>query len=324
MPNIIFPDRDFSSEQLSVSSTELSTLSRFNTLHLANMQANMPYCMAPHPQGRPITQSLSTLSPRSRQTLLHTVDTFGDQTSALADIYDRHLAGLELKGAGSVTGATAGAIEGHLTELQKALRKYQESLIALNNHKANGRRGMAGKTELTNLVRRRYNTLQTQFQLELKRRVPVEHIGKNRGSALTSAERGITLANRRRSRHLYVADGGQADRLGRLVKGTRFVGNSMVLLDAGLRAQGVRDTYRDGGDWQREAVVQTTGLGFGTAVGALSGKAVVGGLLMIGLGATPVGWVVLITAGVGTGLAVGSAGDWLGKASARWVYDRGF
>lgn len=322
MPNILFPHQDVNSTHLPASSPEYGVLARFNALDCTKMRADMPYCSSAHPCGLAITQSLSSLTPQARQNLLHTVDNFGHQTSVLADIYQRHFASLELQPLASLAGATASSMDNRLTALQKALLQYQETLVRLRNHKATGREASARRAELRNQVKARFATLQKEFKLELKKMAPAAHIGKNRGSALTSAERGLTLAAQRRDRQLYVADGKQANNLKKMATGTRYVGNGMVVLDAGFRAREVQRMHSSGGNWQREASVQATGFGLGTAVGIGTGKAVVGGLIAIGLGATPVGWVVLIGLGAGVGFAAANIFDKAGKSFAASLWDR--
>ena len=96
----------------------------------------------------------------------------------------------------------------------------------------------------------------------------------------------------------------------------------MVALDAGIRVNHVHNTYQQGGNWQREAAIQATGFGFGGAAGLFTGKAVIAGLTTIGLGLTPVGWVVMIGIGVAAGFGAAYALDSGGKSLATWIWDK--
>lgn len=151
-------------------------------------------------------------------------------------------------------------------------------------------------------------------------------LGKNRGSALTSADRGLTLARRRHGRGLWVADLAEAIRLEKLAKGIRYVGNKMVAIDAGSRIYGVTQTYRNGGDWMREASVEMTGFGAGGAAGMVVGKATVSGAALgaaaLGLAITPVGWCIIIGVGVAAGFGAGYALDHAGKSLASGILNR--
>src|SRR5690606_39923661 len=94
--------------------------------------------------------------------------------------------------------------------------------------------------------------------------------GKNRGNALSGADRGLTLAQRHKGRGLNVASNTQALQLARLANRINFAGKTMVMVDAGRRINGVHNTYESGGNWQREAAIQATGFGLGGAIGVRS------------------------------------------------------
>lgn len=260
---------------------------------------------------------------------MHAIDRYGDQTVGLAEVYDRHLNGFDALFFGyGLTGAAASSVNYRLTDFQSALRSYQQALVDLNSYSRVGRGGAARRAELQRIVRARYDVLQTKFKVELSRMTPPNHVGKNRGNALVSAERGLTLASRKRSRQLFVADTAQAHRVGRFSRSMRMLGNSAIVVDAGSRAANVYGTYNSGGNWQREASIEATGFGLGGAAGIyggyLGGKAAIAGLaaLKIGLAATPVGWVVIIAAGVAVGIGASQAGNSIGKWFSGKLWDR--
>ena len=142
---------------------------------------------------------------------------------------------------------------------------------------------------------------------------------------MVGAERGITLAGRgRKARRLHVANGAQASRIALLARGTRYAGNGLILLDAGIRVQKVRGAYDSGGDWQRQAVLETTGFGAGGAAGLLAGKGAIAGMTVLGLAATPVGWVVLIGVAAAVGFGAAYYMDKKAKSVAGLIYDRGW
>lgn len=324
MPTILFPCQDIRYEQIPASSPQFSALARLGLTPQTPLKANKPYCSAEDPTSRAITRSLSCLNPQARANLLHTVDIFGDQTVALAEVYDRHIDRFDMlfsTGSG-LTGATATSVQNRLTDFQKALHNYQKSLIDLNNHNRGGRGGAARRAELRRVARSNYDVLQTKFKVELNRFIPRAHVGKNRGNALASADRGITLANRKASRQLYITNVSQAQKVSRFASYARFAGRTTVVVEAGFRTNSTYSTYKAGGNWQREAAIQATGFGFGGAAGIKVGGGVVAGLTAIGLGLTPVGWVVLIGVGVAAGLTAAKAGDWAGTELATFLHDR--
>ena len=75
---------------------------------------------------------------------------------------------------------------------------------------------------------------------------------------------------------------------------------------------------------KRQYRLQTTGFGTGGAAGVFVGGKVVAGLTAIGLGLTPVGWVVLIGIGITVGFGVAYGVDQLAQNRAAYVYDRGW
>lgn len=327
MPEIFFPDQNFSAHQLlGENNPNTANLSRNNALACNTFIANMPYCLAEkhtHPESKIITLTLSNLPDTSRSNLMCTIDTFGDFTPTLAAFYNEHLAFLNLQNTGGVLGAGATASEIRLTGFQKALLNYQNSLVALHRHKGVGRGPSAARAELKNKVRIAYNELQTKYHAELNKLATPHSLGKNRGNALSGAERGITLAQRR-GRGINVANNAQAVQVSSLAKSISYTGKGLVALDAGIRIKHVHNTYNQGGNWQREAAIQATGFGAAGIAGIGVGKAVVTGLTAIGLGLTPVSWVVLIGAGLTAGFIASQGADWLATKGTAALYDRSF
>lgn len=324
MPEIFFPSQNLSAQTLfGKDNPALATIARNNALACTELTANMPYCLArdSHPESRMITHTLSQLPEDSRNNLMCTIDTLGDFTPTMAAFYDKHLSFFNLQNTGGILGAGATASEVRLTGFQKALVNYQNALMALHNHKGVGRGPSAAKGELKNKARLAYNELQTKYHAELNKLASPNSLGKNRGNALSSADRGITLAQRR-GRGINVASNTQALQISQLAKGVSYAGKGLIALDAGIRINGVRNTYKQGGNWQREAAIQAAGFGFGGATGLAVGNVVVGSLTAIGLGLTPVGWVVLISLGIAAGFGSAYFMDNVGKSIATGIWDR--
>lgn len=285
----------------------------------------MPYCLDEkdvHPESKIITQTLGNLPESSRNNLMCTIDTFGDLTPTLAAFYDKHLAFFNLQNSAGLVGAGTTASETRLKGFHKALKNYQSALQALHNHKGTGRGPSATNAALKGRVKATYSELQLQYHAELNKFASSGSLGKNRGNALASADRGITLAQRR-GRGIHVASTTQAVQISRMATGISYTGKGLIALDAGIRINGVHNTYKQGGNWQREAAVQSAGFIAGTSAGVLTGKAVIAGLTVIGLGLTPVGWVVLIGVGVGAGFGAAYMVDGLAQKGAGRLYDKG-
>lgn len=324
MTDIFFPAQPLSARDfLGADSDSLSSFKRNNARECNYLNAHMPYCLpGTYPEGRIITQTLGNLPVRQREQLMCTIDTFGDFTTTLAGFYDKNLSLLNLENIGGVVGAGTTASHVRLNGFQTALVNYQKSLIALHRQQAVGRGASAQKAYLQMQVRSTYQTLQKNYHAELRKFVSPNAYGKNRGNALSGADRGLTLAQRHKGRGLNVASNTQALQLARLANGINFAGKTIIMVDAGRRINGVHDTYKTGGNWQKEAAIQATGFGLGGAVGVKAGGGVVAGLTAIGLGLTPLGWVAIIGVGIAAGFVAAKGGDWLGTEIARRIYER--
>ena len=321
MTTLIFPTQNLKPEQLKDDQGKVIELSKPCSV----LAANTPYCISPNPRDFSIQSTLSGLNTVERDKLMCSMDIFDQQLLAIADLYDRAIATLDLQATGSLVGAGATASHARLTGFQKAILDYQNALTALSENsqaKQTGRPEAARKAQLKNAVERAYAHLQKTYQTELKKIVSQAEWGKNRGSALSSAQRGINVATHRKYRQLNIQNGKQATQLAKLTKGINYAGNGLIVLDAGIRANKVRNAYRDKKDWQRELAVQATGFGLGGAMGLTAGNAAIGALTAIGLGLTPIGWVIMIGAAVTVGYYTAKHMDNIGQSAAGYIYDR--
>ncbi|HEY7772891.1 MAG TPA: hypothetical protein VIC26_06905 [Marinagarivorans sp.] len=109
------------------------------------------------------------------------MDIFDQQLLAIADIYDKAIANLDLQATGSLVGAGATASHARLTGFQQAILDYQKALIALSENsqsKQIGRPAAARKSQPKLAVQRAYAHLQTTYQTELKKIVSQAEWGK--------------------------------------------------------------------------------------------------------------------------------------------------
>ena len=285
-----------------------------------------PYCSGYNSdQDRLILSQLQRLPNAHRYQLSCAIDEFGEQTHALANFYDRQLANLDLEASASLVGAGASAKSARLTAFQRSMVEYQEALIKLNAHRKHGqggRAGMASKIELEALARRRYAAMARHYRMELNSVARPEFRHRNRGHILNNADRGITLAKHHRRSKLIIDNVAEVQRLDRLARSIRYAGNGLIALDAGLRVRNVHESYQRNENWQRQMALETTGFGFGGLAGLYAGKATIGTLTFIGLGATPAGWVVMIGAAIATGYYASNEGSSFGTWLASLIFDR--
>ncbi|WP_212748091.1 hypothetical protein [Pseudoalteromonas sp. S3178] len=266
------------------------------------------------------------------------VNSFGDEDAlAIAALYDaeispyvdkvRKLTEIKVLGrnfdAIAATGAAFTSLESSQTRLSsfgKAILKYQTSLIKIREASQNKQ----PKLELIKLgkkAKQAHFELNTEFKREM-----VKFKGKvkasARGNIWSNTQRGIDIARSARdSAPLQLTSIANIQHLRKLEQGSNFLGKLVIGIDAGLRADSVYNEYKAGEDWQRKAVVETTGFGLGTAAGAYAGGATITAGVGIAIAMGPVGWVILIGVGLGVGYAAGKVGDAAGKGFSGLVYD---
>ncbi len=258
---------------------------------------------------------------------------FGDdQLQAIAAVYQKEIqpyvttARKMTEGnVDSLTGLGAGATaiaakEGRLSSFGKAIFKYQTALIDIHHASKN----KANKTTLIKLgqiAKAAHLDLNEKFAREVKHFSGVVKANK-RGNIWSSAQRGSDIARSSRdiSRLKLTSLSGIRSIRG-LEMASDIAGKGLIALDAGIRADSVYNDYKAGNDWQRSAVVETTGFGFGTAAGLAVGAKTVALGAGIALALGPVGWVILIGVGIGAGYGAGKIGDFIGKEGAGFMYD---
>ena len=114
---------------------------------------------------------------------------------------------------------------------------------------------------------------------------------------MTNADRAIGMAKGAKTyQPLSIASGAQFSQVLNFSKVANYAGKGALIFDAGIRINGVRADKAAGNDWQRKAVMETTGFGLGAAAGVFTGSAIIGSTVGIALMATPlwVGFLLLV------------------------------
>ncbi|WP_097459081.1 hypothetical protein [Mangrovitalea sediminis] len=288
-----------------------------------------------NPQTVAIVSKINNLPEQERRTLAQSTNLMGNELHGLFAFFDQNLSDKQIATMNSLVGATTGAVGNRLNAFQKAVVAYQKTLLELRAvQKATGAKAGQLRAKAEAQARSTFAYLRKAFQTELSRFAPVSLRYKNRGNALSNAERGITLASRRPNAkadpELFVADAVQASRLGEFTRFLGWLGSLGVVVDAGLRAKHVYSTYETGGKWLRDSSMQLAGFGFGGAAGAMVGRAAMSGATAyavdVGLiTAGPVAWIalaVIVGAGLVIGYEAGSLGDTFGKNISAWLWDK--
>lgn len=302
MPEFYFPSKSENATQLCGSDADLRQL--FGDCNgLKNNDSLKPgfaydISLDGRNSSRAVSRVLNSPSPQQRANLAECTAQFGQDTVTLARLHEKFLDGVDLwelgKEANSSLGSGAAVLAGRADSFQSALKEYQKALIAHNKLVRNGAGDAGRRARFRKNIHIAYERLNTQFRQELNALVPESHRGKNKGNALTSAERGQTLAEKSKGRRIHVSDMEQGKAVSKLSGAMNYAGKGVAVLDGGLRLKEVHDKYQSGKDWERELAVQSGGFLTSGGVGSMSARATTLALSRILVLGGPMGWVLLI------------------------------
>ena len=192
-----------------------------------------------------------------------------------------------------VMGASTSVYATRIGGFAGAVKNYQDALM---NYRSVVSGGAAAKSLAKQKVISAFEKMQKYFRHELN--TVTAAVKARRGTPLTSSERALNIA--RSSRNvvkLNIANQIQANNLVKFTKHAKFMGNGLAVIDFASRAGNVHNTYKEGGNWERDLFIESSSFAASAAAGVLAvkaGTAALGFLVM----ATPIGWVGLIVGGV--------------------------
>ncbi len=283
------------------------------------------------PSTEALVARINAMPAAEKEIVAEAVNLHGDDFNTVARFFEENFTPEKLDQMNGLVGAGATAIGARLNGFQKAVFKYENALVDVNRASRSHSVG-SGVTlyQAETRARQAYEHLKYAYQAELNRVSDPYLRTRNRGNALSNAERGLALSKRKPGSNkidpgVYVRDVNDVRRFSLYARITRVAGYLAVGVSAALGAEKVLVTRSAGGDWLRETSKQMTRFGTGGAVGGYAGKwsatvvtsvggRAVGALASKGLiagagkagllAAGPVGWGVLAVA-VGVGLVVG-------------------
>lgn len=266
-----------------------------------------------HPELIPIFQQLNMLPQQEQQKIADMNGALGpDMLLALSEFYDKEVVPWTKTNAHSVAGAAFGALEAREVSFGKQIEKYQRALIELRKA-AKSKAPAAQIRQLEWQARDIHERLNTRFRAELQKFFTKNQ--SRRGNIWSNAQRGINIAKSARTdQPLHLKSTHEVNLINRFAKGANMLGKGVLILDAGVRANGVHSTYQAGRNWQRQMVQEITGFGFSAAAGMWLGGAATAAATLL-LGATPFGWVIIIV----FGLAVGFTSAYFSNLGAKYV-----
>ena len=276
-----------------------------------------------------VRNQLNRVAPAERQCIAGVAEACGDETAVLAAFLDRYFGDENMAKLNAAIGAGAtGAFE-RLNNFEKAVVTYQKSLNNLRSLVESGKYGRGHGQQVIEAkrsVRIAYAELAQRYAIELQSFSPAAHRAKNRGTAFSNAERGITLAKRKPRAtkpdiRLNVEGQLQASQIAKMGKLINGLGTATIVADGVFRTTEVMGIAEEGGDWMRAGAREVTGFGAGTAAGLFAGKAAYFGLISI---AGPVGWGVLgaiFMVSLGVGYLASKVGSDFGEAVSDAAWD---
>lgn len=276
---------------------------------------------------------VNSWSQSTKRNITNLVDSFGSiQAQAIAELYEKELQPYlrqidEIMGykvdSFTATGAAATSLnakEVRLSRFGGAILKYQKSLMDIRTAAKN----KAPKKELIklgNLAKNAHIELNEKFTKELKA-VSSRLKSGARGNVWNNPQRGINQAiSSRNSASIQITSLSGVRNLRALEVGSSVLGNGLIVLDAVVRTDKVYTEYQSGGNWGKTAAVQAAGFGAGTAAGLAVGAETIALGTGIAIAMGPVGWVILIGVGLGTGYAASKFADNAAQRVANKAYD---
>ena len=182
---------------------------------------------------------------------------------------------------GASTSVYANRVDGFVG----SVKDYQSSLMefrhATNKTVAKQKAGMA------------FNKIHKIFNNEVK--LVTQQIKSRKGTPLTNFKRGTDIARSSRSiAKLDLISPVQADNVVKFTKHAKFLGNGLTVIDFSSRVGNIHNSYKAGGNWEREMFIESSSFAAGAVAGSL---AVDAGLALL-IFATPAGWVGLLVGGI--------------------------
>jgi len=235
----------------------------------------------------------------------------GDNLIALADVtaklqeYNIALMGTSA----SVYANRIGGFAGSVKNYQGALMEYRQAVTSNSAFK------VAAKQK-ANVA---FQKMQSQFGHELK--VVTSQVKSRRGTPLTSVNRGLNIAKSSRNiAKLDVSNPIQTNNIVKFAKQAKYLGNGLAVIDFGSRVGNIHNSYKAGGNWEREMFIESSSF----AASAVTGTVFVNAGLAILIFATPVGWLGLVMGGIavaGVAATASIGANYAVKENAGNVYD---
>ena len=248
--------------------------------------ANTPYLLKSNNSAVGTTSLAKLSNPSITKNLTSLALSFGgDNLIALSSISSQlQEYNVGLMGAStSVYANRMGGFVGSVKNYQSALMEYSQVVKSKSPLK------VAAKQK----AKMAFDKMQKSFKHEVK--VVSGQVKSSRGTPLTNFDRGTNIAKSSRNMaKLDIVSPIQADKIVKFTKHAKFLGNGLAVIDFGSRVGSIHNSYKAGGNWEREMFIESSSF----AASAITGTLVVEAGLALLIFATPVGWMGLIVGGL--------------------------
>ncbi|WP_051302933.1 hypothetical protein [Psychromonas aquimarina] len=215
----------------------------------------------------------------------------------------------------NIIGTTASLYTDKMGNFSKAIKAYQDALMEYRDvSRSQGyHRSMSTSSSAVRQAKQKaiaaFNRMQERFAVELE---AVNSGSKaKRGTVLSSAERGTSIARSSRSvAKLDISNQAKAHDLVKFSRYAKGLGNGLALIDFGSRIGKVHNSYLAGENWHRKLFIESSSF----AASALTASTIMSYGLAFFTVATPLGWVCLIAVAAGGAMLMN---DYLQENSGR-------
>ena len=248
--------------------------------------ANTPYLLKSNNSAVGTTSLAKLSNPSITKNLTSLALSFGgDNLIALSSISSQlQEYNVGLMGAStSVYANRMGGFVGSVKNYQSALMEYSQAAKTKSPLK------VAAKQK----AKMAFEKMQSSFRHEVK--IVTTQVKSSRGTPLTNFDRGANIARSSRNMaKLDIMSPVQADNIVKFTKHAKFMGNGLAVIDFGSRVGSIHNSYKSGGNWEREMFIESSSFAASAGAGIVAVNAALTFLMV----ATPVGWVGLIVGGV--------------------------
>ena len=190
----------------------------------------------------------------------------------------------------SLLGASTSTYATRMTGFAGAVKNYQAALM---DYRSKLKSEPAVRNASKQKVFSSHQRLQRAFTHEIN--VTTGQAASRRGTPITNPQRALNIAtSSRTTTKLNISSQVEASKLVRFAQHAKYLGNGLAVIDFGRRAGNVQQSYKEGGDWERELFRESLGFAGSAVAGTMAVEAGLSLLVFV----TPFGWAAVVAGGL--------------------------